>query len=157
MNWTITTNRLCLHNISRDLIVSEKSGFELRLSNSNHTGEGYVEVKVNGTWGSICRADIYINQYVATVICRQLKFKDGYETVFPTFPLLNGTVWLNDVNCNGEERSLKDCMLAGFETKPSAKCLSHKYDLAVKCYSDGKAFALFVRIDHYKCLVFCLY
>ena len=97
---------------------------------------------MNGSWGSICRADTFINQYVATVICRQLNFKDGYETVFPTFPRLNGTVWLNDVYCNGDEHSLKDCMLSGFEAMPNVKCATHRYDLAVKCYSDGKGFLL---------------
>ena len=109
-----------------------------------------MEVKVNGTWGSICRADTFINQYVATVICRHMNFKDGYETVFPTFPSLNGTVWLNDINCNGDERSLKECRLAGFETKPSAKCSTHKYDLAVKCYSDGETFSFLTGANSYK-------
>ena len=95
-------------------------------------------MKANGTWGSVCTLGTLISDLEATVICRQLKFKDGYEIVFPTYKPLNGTVWLTNVNCRGNETNLKDCMLSGFGEQVEDKCLSHKYDLAVKCYSDGK-------------------
>ena len=115
----------------------------MRLSNSNHPGEGYVQVKANGTWGSICTFGTLIGDFEASVICRQLNFKDGFEVVFPTYTPLNGSVQLTNVNCKGNETDIRDCLLSGFGEQVEDKCLSHKYDLAIRCYSDGKFFIVF--------------
>ena len=100
-------------------------------------------MKANGTWGSICTFGTLIGDFEATVICRQLNFKDGFEVVFPTYTPLNGSVQLTNVNCKGNETDIRDCLLSGFGEQVEDKCLSHKYDLAIRCYSDGKYIFLF--------------
>ena len=119
-------------------IIAGEIDYEVRLSNGGHPGEGFVQVKVNDTWGSICTYNAVISLHVTSVICRELGFNDGYPTVMQGATTLKGAVWLNGVHCEGHETKLKDCMLSGFGETVSATCLGHEYDLAVTCYSEGK-------------------
>ncbi|XP_052281888.1 deleted in malignant brain tumors 1 protein-like isoform X1 [Dreissena polymorpha] len=113
----------------------DTSDFSVRLSNAAHPGEGFVEVKVNGTWGSVCMHRTLISNFEATVICQQLKFKYGVYIPFPSYTPLTGKVWLSNVNCVGTEKSVRECLLSGMGGEISAPCFTHKFDMAVKCYS----------------------
>ena len=41
-------------SLTQTALISARSNFEVRLMNAPHPGEGYVQIKVNETWGSIC-------------------------------------------------------------------------------------------------------
>ncbi|XP_053406028.1 deleted in malignant brain tumors 1 protein-like isoform X2 [Mercenaria mercenaria] len=121
--------------------TQEQSKFEVRLQNAIHPGEGFVQIKVNNTWGSVCTKNTLISNFEATVVCRQLNFKYGVVIPIPNYPRLNGSVWLSNMNCVGTEATLQECLLSGMgETIPD-ECLAHKYDMAVKCYANVRVSA----------------
>ena len=70
--------------------------------------KGRVEVFYNGTWGTVC--DDSWNLTDAGVVCRELGFeRAGKAYVSTTFEQGNSTIWMNDVECTGNERSLIEC------------------------------------------------
>ena len=113
--------------------MTEKS-IALRLqgaSNGNHSGR--LEVFYQGQWGTIC--DDLWGLPDATVACRQLgyvyavKALQGRDVTRGT-----GQIWLDDVSCSGNERSLADCPHRGWG---SHNC-GHSEDAGVECSSTGK-------------------
>ena len=80
--------------------------------------EGRLEIYYNGAWGTIC--DDYWNEEEADVACRQLGFAGG-SVVDPSrfiagstreagyFPQGTGPIWLDDVQCTGNESGLLQC------------------------------------------------
>lgn len=110
----------------------------LRLGRSGlgrHPEEGFLEVFRMGTWGRIC-SDGW-DPEDGDVACRQLGFA-GAEMVQP--PTLNYAtlrdvttnimrIWLDEVNCTGNEERLADC-----DHAPWGKhdC-THEQDAAVRC------------------------
>ncbi|XP_076238933.1 uncharacterized protein LOC143182076 [Calliopsis andreniformis] len=82
--------------------------FEIRLVNGSSRLEGRVEVRHHGIWGTVCDDDF--SSAAATVICRSLGYggravakKDGY------FGPGEGPIWLDEVNCYGNETQLYRC------------------------------------------------
>ncbi|NWZ49082.1 MARCO protein, partial [Haliaeetus albicilla] len=86
---------------------------------------GRVEVFHQGTWGTIC--DDGWSTQDASVVCRML----GYRRAIATFTATAGTgqIWLDDVNCRGNEDSIFDC------PKPDwgVNNCSHSEDAGVEC------------------------
>ncbi|KFV97607.1 Macrophage receptor MARCO, partial [Fulmarus glacialis] len=86
---------------------------------------GRVEVFHQGSWGTIC--DDGWSTQDATVVCRML----GYNRAISAFTATAGTgqIWLDDVNCSGNERSIFDC------PKPAwgVNNCSHNEDAGVEC------------------------
>ncbi|NXV86390.1 MARCO protein, partial [Calonectris borealis] len=86
---------------------------------------GRVEVFHQGSWGTIC--DDGWSTQDATVVCRML----GYNRAISAFTATAGTgqIWLDDVNCSGNERSIFDC------PKPDwgVNNCSHNEDAGVEC------------------------
>ena len=113
--------------------MTEKS-IALRLreaSSGKHSGR--LEIFYQGQWGTICDDSWGLPD--ATVACRQL----GY--VFAVKALQGGDVtrgtgqiWLDDVSCTGNERSLADCRHNGWG---SHNC-GHHLDVGVECSSTGE-------------------
>ena len=71
-----------------------------------------MEVFHSGRWGTVCSNGWDLRD--ATVVCRQL----GYGTAVgapggAVFGRGSGTIWYENVNCNGSEASLTQCAHGG--------------------------------------------
>ena len=72
-----------------------------------------MEIFYSGTWGTVC--DDYWDIDDAQVVCRELGFSAAVRA--PTsafFGLGSGSIWLDDVECEGYERSIVNCMHYGW-------------------------------------------
>lgn len=67
---------------------------------------GRLEVYYRGRWGTVC--DDGFSMTDANVVCRQLGFLGASSYNSGTNPG-NGTIWLDDVRCNGSELSIAAC------------------------------------------------
>ena len=100
--------------------------------------QGRVEVFHNGIWGTVC--DDLWDLTDANVVCRELGFEGAVKAhVFATFVQGNGTIWMDDVRCTGNERSLTECRHKGWGKH---NC-DHRQDAGVVC-SSGKKKGRFV-------------
>ncbi|NXE27638.1 MARCO protein, partial [Ardeotis kori] len=86
---------------------------------------GRVEIFHQGTWGTIC--DDGWDSQDGNVVCRML----GYSRSISTFTAVSGTgqIWLDDVNCRGDEYSIFHCPKADWGVN---NC-SHSEDAGVEC------------------------
>lgn len=57
---------------------------------------------------------------------------------------MNGTVWLSNMNCVGSESTVRECLLSGMGDTISEACKTHEYDMAVKCYANGRLTSIVV-------------
>ncbi|MGH0149154.1 UNVERIFIED_CONTAM: hypothetical protein FKN15_014479 [Acipenser sinensis] len=97
----------CTHANDVGLVCVEPA--ELRLAGSSSPCSGRVEVRFEGSWGTVCDDSWDLKD--AQVVCRQLgcgaaESTGGGEA---TFGQGNGTIWLDEVNCRGSEMHLWDC------------------------------------------------
>ncbi|XP_074666362.1 scavenger receptor cysteine-rich domain-containing protein DMBT1-like isoform X1 [Strix aluco] len=116
--------------------AAESPGGFLRLVGGPSRCAGRVEVLHNGTWGTVC--DDGWGSPEGRVVCRQL----GCGTVLSVAPGVRygegtGQIWLDEVNCTGEERNLSEC-----RARPWGEhnCY-HVEDASVEC-SDSSITAL---------------
>ncbi|KAM9474590.1 galectin-3-binding protein A-like [Salvelinus alpinus] len=120
---------------------------EVRLVGGKHDSEGRVEVYHEGKWGTVCDDGWYLAK--AQVVCRQQKFSGvisaaqevggtliwedrlvvmtGAEKAVET--IRSGSIWLDDMDCKGTEKSLSSCPFKGWGL---TDC-SHKEDAGVVC------------------------
>ncbi|XP_058864841.1 LOW QUALITY PROTEIN: scavenger receptor cysteine-rich type 1 protein M130-like [Acipenser ruthenus] len=102
---------------------------ELRLAGSSSPCSGRVEVRFEGSWGTVCGDSWDLKD--AQVVCRQLgcgaaESTGGGEA---TFGQGNGTIWLDEVNCRGSEMHLWDCRHSPLRHNDC----DHKEDAWVTC------------------------
>ncbi|PVD22131.1 hypothetical protein C0Q70_17935 [Pomacea canaliculata] len=101
----------------------------IRLVGSSNNSAGRVEMKVNGTWGTVC-SDLW-NTMDAMVVCGMLGFsRTGSQAVVSSqFGHGSGPIWLDDVQCTGYEESLLNC-----RSKPLGQTnCDHTQDAGVIC------------------------
>ena len=94
----------------------------------------------DGVWGSVC--DDSWDDSDAVVVCRQLGLLHGQVAAFRQFGQGSGQIWLDEVQCAGNERFLHECAHAGWGRH---NC-GHTEDAGVLC-SNGKLRGIVVKIN----------
>ena len=92
---------------------------------STNTLSGRVEVLHNGVWGTVCDDVADTNTNFARVVCRSLGYTGGSNSDQTG----SGQIWLDDVNCNGNEATIFDC---GHNAWGTHNC-GHGEDMGVIC------------------------
>ena len=73
--------------------------------------EGRIEVLYNDIWGTIC--DDMWDSLDAAVACKEAGWPNVVQ-IRDTFGPGNGTIWLDELNCRGNEESLANCSHIGW-------------------------------------------
>jgi len=117
----------CTH--SKDVSVQCSYGSSLvRLVNGG-ASYGRVEVYYNGTWGTVCDDIWKFN--ASSVVCRQLGFSGALSALCcAAYGKGLDPIWLDDVDCAGEEATLLDCP----HLEWGKQNCGHHEDASVACY-----------------------
>ncbi|KAK3517664.1 hypothetical protein QTP70_015163 [Hemibagrus guttatus] len=84
----------------------------VRLVNGGSRCAGRVEVLHDGQWGTVC--SLRWDMREAAVVCRELSCGEPVNVRYAAyFGEGSGPIWVNDVDCNRSESTLKDCVSAG--------------------------------------------
>ena len=90
---------------------------------------GRVEVYYSGRWGTVC--DDYWDINDANVVCRELGFSRATGAPYSAkYGRGSGTIWMDDVKCQGGEGSLLQCSHRGWGQ--TSGC-GHNEDASVEC------------------------
>lgn len=108
--------------------VFSQARSSIRLVGSGGNCAGRLEVFHNGLWGTV-RNDLWDIED-AQVVCRQLRCGIALsDHVLSWFGPGTGPVWLNQVECQGNEVALWDCRYQFSEEDESG----HQEDVGVVC------------------------
>ena len=83
---------------------------QIRLVNGKDAHEGRVEILYAGVWGAICN-DLF-NLTAANVVCKQLGYPGAVRV--KRYESDSNQIWLDDVQCTGNETSIDQCSHNGF-------------------------------------------
>ncbi|NXL39609.1 CD5L protein, partial [Glaucidium brasilianum] len=128
--WGVTN---CQHREDAAVVCTgTRDPFQLRLVGGPGRCAGRLEVNRAGQWGTVC--DDGWSRTNAAVVCRELgcgaagKVSD-LPRGRPRFGPGAGRIWLDDVHCRGQERTLQDC---AHRTWGHHDC-THQEDVGVVC------------------------
>ncbi|XP_047659917.1 deleted in malignant brain tumors 1 protein-like isoform X1 [Tachysurus fulvidraco] len=100
----------------------------IRLVGSGGDCAGRLEVFHSGSWGTVCDDSWGIED--VQVVCRQLQCGEALSNHIPAwFGPGTGSIWLNEVECEGNETSLWNCR---YQLCEEGECGHHK-DVGVVC------------------------
>lgn len=109
-------------------ILSFSLSAEMRLAGGSTLCTGRVEVLFNQRWGTIC--DNGWDLADANVVCREVGCGSALGTAGAAkFGQGTGPIWMDQVNCTGEEDSLRKCPP---KIMREHSC-SHSKDAGVEC------------------------
>ncbi|CAI9723082.1 deleted in malignant brain tumors 1 protein-like [Octopus vulgaris] len=111
---------------------AECSKYKVQLRGGNSPKEGRVEIFQNGMWGTVC--DRNWNDEAASVICRSLGYNQGISYGGWKFGQGRGTIWFDDVTCNGDETFIDHCAKKPWSDKMAC---NHSCDAGVVCLEKG--------------------
>lgn len=107
---------------------SALGNINIRLVEGNALNRGRVEILHNGVWGTICHD--YWEMPDANVLCRQLGFEGALVALrSAAYGEGTGEIWLDDVDCKGNEPSIFQCGHKGWGIR---NC-DHSQDASVIC------------------------
>ncbi|XP_070551036.1 scavenger receptor cysteine-rich domain-containing protein DMBT1-like [Ptychodera flava] len=102
----------------------------VRLVGGSTPESGRLEIYHDGIWGTVC--DDYFTSVDADVVCRELGFWQSSlssSSSTRSYGQGSGTIWLDDVECQGREISLVMCSHRGWGTH---NC-GHSEDVGIIC------------------------
>ncbi|XP_071111546.1 scavenger receptor cysteine-rich type 1 protein M130-like isoform X2 [Haliotis cracherodii] len=120
----------CDHSQDAGVICGESvNNASVRLIGGMTSYEGRVEIFHSGQWGSICDDD-FTNDH-AMVVCRSLGYPVTSAQAYGKahFGSSTGPIWLDDINCIGDESFLEECSIRGWG---NTDC-QHSEDVGVIC------------------------
>ncbi len=117
----------CFYN-NKGAVTCSQGAIRLQGGNVNDT-EGRVEICNNNVWGTVCDDSWGIAD--AQVACRQLGLGTPAAQTLASSAVADGTgqIWLDDVQCAGNETRLIDCSA---RTLGTHNC-GHSEDAGVRC------------------------
>ncbi|KAH3847161.1 hypothetical protein DPMN_089478 [Dreissena polymorpha] len=119
---------------------------DIRLIGGNSELEGRVEIRINGTWGTICDAR-WFNSRVADVLCRMLHVNLSALDYFTDsrYGFGVGPIHYSGVYCDGTEQTIHNC------SKYTALFCTHSSDVGLMCTGCSRSasnnFGLFEHVN----------
>nr|CAB3263473.1 lysyl oxidase homolog 3 [Phallusia mammillata] len=116
----------------------KKFSGNLRLKAGASEGEGRLEIKMSGRWGTICHRSFDLR--AANVACRELGFGSAKRVLIDSyFGQGQSAVWLSGVQCIGNETSLLNCEHSVLDRRDpdddsDPHACTHSEEIGVACH-----------------------